>query len=72
MRLAIRLFGLLIARGSTLLAQDSRRSRFEGVWRITEIVVTGGGASTVSDPQPSVFIVTKTHYSLMWCQAIRH
>ena len=66
MKLAIWPFVLVIACGSALSAQGVSHSPLEGVWKVTEIVVTGAGASTVSAPQPSVFIFAKTHYSLMW------
>jgi len=65
-KIAIRLFVLLSICGSTLLAQKASRPSIEGVWKATEIVVTGAGAYTESAPQPSVFIFTKTHFSWMW------
>lgn len=52
--------------GSTLLAQGGRRPTLEGVWKVTEIVVTGAGSYSVSTPEPSLFLFAKTHYSLMW------
>lgn len=66
MKRAMRLFVLVSACGSALSAQGIPHAPFEGVWKVTEIVVTGAGASTVSAPQPSVFIFAKKHYSLMW------
>lgn len=35
----------------------------QGVWRVSEIVVTGAGASTNSTPQPGLYVFTKSHYS---------
>lgn len=52
--------------GSTILAQGGGRPTLEGVWKATEIVVTGAGAYAVSAPQPGLFIFTKSHYSWMW------
>jgi len=37
----------------------------EGVWREAEIVVTGANASTIQNPQPSLYIFTPTHYAMM-------
>lgn len=62
----MKLFILLSMCGSTLLAQNAGRPTLEGVWTVTEIVVTGAGAYTESAPQPSVFIFSKNHYSPMW------
>ena len=37
----------------------------EGVWREAEVVITGANASTVQNPQPSLYIFTPTHYAMM-------
>jgi hypothetical protein len=37
-----------------------------GVWKVSEIVVTGAGASAVPSPQPGLFIFTRGHYSIMY------
>jgi hypothetical protein len=37
----------------------------EGVWRETEIVVTGANASSIPNPQPSLYIFTPTHYAML-------
>jgi len=50
----------------TLAAQSGARGPLEGAWKVAEIVVTGAGASNVSNPQPGLFIFTRTHYSYMW------
>jgi hypothetical protein len=62
----MRLLVLLGICGSTLLAQGGGRPTLEGVWKPTQIVVTGAGAYAVSAPQPGVFIFTKSHYRWMW------
>jgi hypothetical protein len=51
---------------STLFAQGGSRQTLEGVWKVTEIVITGAGAYAVTAPQPGVFIFTKSHFSWMW------
>lgn len=35
------------------------------VWREAEIVVTGANASTIQNPQPSLYIFTPTHCGMM-------
>ena len=41
-------------------------SSLEGAWSITEISSTSPDASsTISDPQPSLFVFLKRHYSMM-------
>jgi hypothetical protein len=52
--------------GSTLLAKTRDRWPLEGVWKVTEVVVTGADAYITSAPQPSVFIFAKNHYSFLW------
>jgi len=52
--------------GTILNAQGSARKPIEGVWKVTEIVVTGADASNVPNPQPSLVIFTATHYSMMY------
>ena len=49
-----------------LAAQSSSRGPLEGAWKVAEIVVTGADASNTPNPQPGLFIFTRTHYSLMW------
>ena len=44
-------------------AQTTAASPIDGVWKITEVVTTGANASTVSNPQPSLLIFTRGHYS---------
>ena len=66
MKIAIKLLVLLCICGSTSFAQTPGRSTLEGVWKVTEIVVTGAGAYTTSAPQPGVFIFAKNHYSYLW------
>src|SRR5712692_9327752 len=57
----------LIAYSTVLAAQTAPRKPLEGVWKVVESVVTGAGAgaSKNANPQPSLFIFAKTHYSMM-------
>ena len=54
---------LLLLFSAVLSAQSTARKPIEGVWKVVEIVVTGAGASTSSNPQPSLLILTQGHYS---------
>jgi hypothetical protein len=47
-------------------AKEAAAQSIEGVWKPTEIVITGAGAYAVSAPQPGLFIFTKSHFSWMW------
>lgn len=49
-----------------LVAQAAAKKPIEGVWKVAEIVVTGAEASNMANPQPSLFIFAKSHYSMMW------
>ena len=69
MRFATSFCVVLFVGGSLLLAQGTQgtaRQPLEGVWRVTEIVVTGAETGTIASPQPSQVIFTKTHYSMMY------
>jgi hypothetical protein len=47
-------------------SQNSSKPRpLEGVWTVVETVRTGADASTNSNPQPSLAIFTKGHYSYL-------
>jgi len=54
-----------IALATTVMAQGEARGPLEGVWKVTEEVVTGADASSTTSPQPSLFIFTRTHYSML-------
>jgi hypothetical protein len=47
-------------------AKEAAAPSIQGVWKPTEIVMTGAGAYVVSAPQPGLFIFTKSHFSWMW------
>lgn len=58
---------LMVLMLSTMLtAQSGSRGPLEGAWKVAEIVVTGADASNTQNPQPGLFVFTRTHYSLMW------
>ena len=65
-----RIVGLTIAAvllAASLFAQapNPSSSPLEGAWRVAEVVVIGATASTNSNPQPSLYIFTKRHYSIL-------
>ena len=59
--------GLMALVGVPLLSQSRAASEptLQGVWRITETTTTGKDASTNKSPQPSLYIFTAKHYSVM-------
>jgi hypothetical protein len=46
-------------------AKPSTSSSVQGVWKITELVRTGADATKNSNPQPSLYIFTARHYSII-------
>jgi hypothetical protein len=59
--------GLLALIGAPLFAQSgaASQSTIQGVWRVTEVTTTGPNASTNKSPQPSQYIFTPKHFSLI-------
>jgi len=57
---------VLIA-GAPLFAQSgaASKSSIQGVWKVTEVTTTGPNASKNSSPQPSQYIFTPKHYSIV-------
>jgi hypothetical protein len=64
---ATALAGLMVLVGAPLLSQSGAASQptIQGVWRITEVTTTGPNASTNKSPQPSLYIYTAKHYSII-------
>ena len=48
-----------------LMAQAVPRGPLEGVWKVTEIVVSGSNQPSPASSQPSVYIFTRAHYSIL-------
>ena len=59
--------GLMALVGAPLFSQSRAASQptLQGVWRVTEVTTTGPKASTNKSPQPSLYIYTAKHYSLI-------
>ena len=53
---------LVVATSGDARAQAA--ASLQGVWRVTEVVVTGANAETNTSPQPGLYLFTKKHYSL--------
>ena len=64
---AMAVAGLMALVGAPLFAQSgaASQSTIQGVWRVTEVTRTGPNASTNSSPQPSQYIFTAQHYSIV-------
>jgi len=58
------LFALLALLPAVSFAQQSAASPIDGVWKITEIVYTGGAKpETIANPQPSQVMFSRGYYS---------
>lgn len=59
--------GLMALVGAPLLSQSGAASQptLQGVWQVTEVTTTGKDASTNKSPQPSLYIYTAKHYSIV-------
>lgn len=57
---------ILVLCTTAVSAQNSTKKPIEGVWKVTEIVVTGADAVNVATPQPGLIIFARKHYSVMW------
>jgi len=61
----------LLSLFSTNSAFAQTKTKVEGVWRITEVILTFSNTAgkdsiiTVNNPQPGLFILTKSYYSLL-------
>lgn len=61
----IGLAAVLLIVGTAGLAIAQTTPSIQGAWRITEITTTGDGAATNKSPQPSLYVFTKQHYSII-------
>lgn len=53
----------VVAASALALAQAT--ASLQGVWRVTDIVVTGANAATNKSPQPGLYVFTRQHYSIL-------
>jgi hypothetical protein len=59
------LLALLIAAVMSVSAFAQSKGA-EGVWQLSEVTTTGDHAMTVKATQPSMYMFTKTHYSIIY------
>lgn len=45
------------------------KSGIEGVWQITEVTTTGDGGMSMKATQPSMYLFTKKHYSIIYVES---
>lgn len=61
---------VLVLSSATVFNQSKPSSTVQGVWRVVEATITGPNARTDSKPQPSLFIFTAKHYSMVRVGAV--
>ena len=47
-----------------IVQSAAAQGKLEGVWKVTEVSMSGPDAFRVSNPQPSLYIFTKKHFSM--------
>lgn len=57
---------LLIVATFAVSAKAQTRSGIEGVWKLGEVTTTGENAATKQATQPSMYLFTKKHYSIIY------
>lgn len=60
------LIALFIVAAFSVSGFGQSRSGLEGVWSLTEITTTGDSGSTRKMSQPSMYLFTKNHYSIIY------
>lgn len=55
----------LLVFGASAFARAQTAPSIQGAWRVTEVVVTGANAANNKSPQPSLYVFTRQHYSIM-------
>ena len=63
MRAWILILFVILALAASATAQSKK---IEGVWRLNEITTTGTNGSTKQITQPSLYLFTKKHYSIIY------
>ena len=56
---------VVIVLAASIWARAQGTPSLQGVWRVTEIVVTGADAATNKSPQPGFYVFTRQHYSII-------
>jgi hypothetical protein len=63
--LAAAVVGIIVATTAVGFSQAKPSASIQGVWKVVEIVTTGANPATNANPQPSLYIFTNRHYSLI-------
>src|SRR5436190_6615258 len=58
-------FVLLIAALMCISASAQGKSSIQGVWKVTEVTTSGPEGKTMKVTQPSMYLFTKNHYSII-------
>lgn len=62
----IGMISMLIAVVLSVSVTAQSKKGIEGVWRLTEVTTTGANGSTKQMSQPSMYLFTKKHYSIIY------
>lgn len=65
MRFKIGVIIAVLVMGASVATRAQTAPSIQGVWRVTEVVVTGANAATNRSPQPGLYVFTKQHYSIV-------
>ena len=58
------ILGILLLTAAHAAAQ-SKATALTGAWRMTQLKTTGPNSRTVTNPQPSLYLFTAGHYSIL-------
>src|SRR5437868_6419624 len=61
----MRMFALALL-AAAVLSVSAKAQKIEGVWSITEVTTTGANGRTEKATQPSMYLFTKKHYSIIY------
>jgi hypothetical protein len=66
MKWVIKIFVMICSVSVLVNAQSGSRKTIQGVWKVAEIVTTGDGARSISNPQPGLMMFGRKYYSIMY------
>jgi hypothetical protein len=50
---------------ATVIPTTAKAAGIQGAWKVTEVTTTGNGGRTNTSPQPSLFLFTRKHFSML-------
>lgn len=62
----MRIYALVLLIAVLGVSAMSQSKSIQGVWKINEITTTGANGKTIAVTQPSMYLFTKTHYSIIF------